>query len=100
MYRVFISLALVFYSSVAWAADPPSWTPRQMLEVKRVGGVYPSPPIAIGNLIAYRVAYTVREAVMDDSRSEFVTQIYVCDSTGLNHFQLTRGAHSSDGPQW
>ncbi len=100
MNRVLITLALFLIASGVWAEEPSQWTPNQMLKIKRVGGVYPSPPMLEGRDIGYRVAYTVREAVMEDNRSEFVTQIYLCDSNGLNHFQLTRGAHSSDLPEW
>jgi prolyl oligopeptidase len=78
------------------AAEPAAlsgWTPAAILQVKRIGGVYPSPD-------GKRVAYTVREAVMDDTRSEYVSQIHLVDADGGNHVQLTRGTHSSDNPQW
>jgi Tol biopolymer transport system component len=64
-----------------------------MMKVKRIGGVYPSPD-------GKRVAYTVREAVMDQSRSEYITQIHLADADGGNPVQLTRGSGSSDHPQW
>src|SRR5262249_5830116 len=47
-----------------------------------------------------RVAYTVREAVMDDLRSEVVTQIHLADFDGGNALQLTRDKQSSESPQW
>jgi prolyl oligopeptidase len=85
---------VLFLPIIAPAADEPNgWTPQQMLQVKRVGGVYPSPD-------GKRVAYTVREAVMEDLRSEVVTQIHLADWDGGNAVQLTRDKQSSDSPQW
>jgi prolyl oligopeptidase len=102
MIRFVVASALALTSLVVSIAAPPPWTPQQMMQVKRVGGVYPSPPIpsSDGRHITYRIAYTLRESVMDDTRSEVVTQIHLCDVDGGNHLQLTRGAHSSDDPEW
>src|SRR5205814_2044493 len=94
MLRLRALLLTLFLPAFAIAAEPPrQWTPLQMMQVKRLGGSYPSPD-------GKRVAFTVREAVMDELRSEFVTQIHLVDADGGNPLQLTRGQHSSDNPQW
>ena len=72
----------------AWA-----WTPEETLQLKRVGQVVPSPD-------GQRVAYTVRQAVMEDNRSEYLTQIYVAKSDGTERRQMTRGSVSADQPRW
>ncbi len=91
----FALLGVLLFSAPVIAAEPADseWTPAMMMKVKRIGGVYPSPD-------GKRVAYTVREAVMDESRSEYVTQIHLADADGGNPVQLTRGSGSSDHPQW
>src|SRR5687768_8298397 len=93
MNRRLCALALLAFALPAAAADAPGWTPTEMLRVKRFGGVYPSPD-------GKRVAFTVREAVLEDLRSEFVTQIHLADADGGNPVQLTRGANNSEHPQW
>ena len=90
-------LALIFVLIVTFAnaaaAPAPRWTPSSMMQVRRIAGVYPSPD-------GKRVAYTVREAVMEDNRSEYVTQIFLADADGGNPVQFTRSSSSSDHPQW
>lgn len=70
-----------------------AWTPEESLRLKRVGMVIPSPD-------GQHVAFTVREAVMDANRSEFVTQIFVANRDGTHRRQMTRGAVSADQPRW
>src|SRR6516164_81997 len=96
MRRLSPAFVLVLLPTMLCAAEPAAlsgWTPAAILQVKRVGGVYPSPD-------GKRVAYTVREAVMEDLRSEVVTQIHLADWDGGNAVQLTRDKQSSDSPQW
>src|SRR5262245_24383509 len=92
MRRLLVLLTLLLPSFIP-AAEPAGWTPAQMMQLKRIGGVFPSPD-------GKRVAYTVREAAMDELRSEFITQIHLVDADGGNPLQLTRGQNSSDNPQW
>ena len=47
-----------------------------------------------------QVAYAVREAVMDDDKSEYVTHIHLASADGSQATQLTRGEKSCDDPQW
>jgi dipeptidyl aminopeptidase/acylaminoacyl peptidase len=79
-------------------AQPPTkeaggWTPQDMIRVKRIGGVWPSPD-------GSRVAYTVREAILDAGKSEYLTHIYLTNATGSETIPLTRGEKSCDNPRW
>ena len=90
----FALLALLLVSPAAFAAEPVAgWTPSAMMKVKRIGSVMPSPD-------GKRVAYTVREAVTEELRSEYVAQIHLADADGSHPLQLTRGTHTADNPQW
>src|SRR5262249_41818337 len=94
MKRIVVLAVAFFFPLLTTAAEPKvGWTPETLLKLKRIGGVYPSPD-------GKRVAYTVREAVMQDSRSEYVTQIHLVNADGTEHVQLTRGTQSSENPQW
>lgn len=70
-----------------------NWSPEQCLKIKNITGVVPSPD-------GMKVAYTLREAVMTDDRSEYVNQVWMCDKDGANAFQLTKGDKNSSNPQW
>ena len=72
---------------------PAEWTPLRMLQVKRIGSVQVSPD-------GKQVAFTVREAVMDNDKSEYLTHVHLADSDGDHSRQLTRGDKSCDDPQW
>jgi dipeptidyl aminopeptidase/acylaminoacyl peptidase len=73
------------------------WTPDEILKVRRVGSVIPSPD-------ASRVAFTVSEAVMEGEKSEWLTHIHIAPdpSTGPGQvsYQLTRDAKSATSPRW
>lgn len=69
------------------------WTAELTLRVKRVGAVQVSPD-------GQRVAYTVRESVMDEQRSHYLTHIHGSRVDGGDARQWTRGDHSCDDPQW
>ena len=70
-----------------------NWTPEQCLKMKNITAVVPSPD-------GGKVLYTVREAIMTDDRSEYVNQVWVCNSDGSNHIQLTKGDKNSSNPKW
>src|SRR4051812_21546370 len=89
-------LALCSYSFSVLAKEqemPDRWTPERMMQVKRIGAVQVSPD-------GKRVAYTVREAVMDGDKSEYLTHIFLANADGSETRQLTRGEKSCDDPQW
>lgn len=73
--------------------QPAHWTPELMLRVKRIGSVQVAPD---GN----QVVFTVREANIDDGKSEYLTHIHHYDSRTARYRQFTTGDKSCDDPQW
>ena len=61
------------------------------MTVDTVGEVVPSPD-------GRWVAYTVTRAVMEEEKSEMITQIYLSRYDGSRGFQLTTGEKSADSP--
>ena len=86
-------IAFILISTSLLAQTKLNWTPEQCLKMKNVSSVLASPD-------GSKVLYTVREAVMTDDRSEYVNQVWICNSDGNNHIQLTRGDKNSSNPQW
>jgi dipeptidyl aminopeptidase/acylaminoacyl peptidase len=80
-------------SGVALGNAVEGWSAELTLGVKRVGAVQVSPD-------GSSVAYTVRETVMDEQRSHYLTQIHSARIDGSDTRQLTRGDQSCDDPQW
>lgn len=74
-------------------AEPVKWTPELMMKLKQFGSVQVSPD-------GKRVAFSVRQAVMDSTTSEYLTQIYLTNADGSGLIPLTSGEKSSDSPQW
>ncbi len=81
---------LIFLSQVSAAQN---WSPEQCLKIKNISASVPSPD-------GSRVLYTIRQAVMADDRSEYVNQVYLCNSDGSNNIQLTKGDKNSANPTW
>lgn len=69
------------------------WEPDLMIRIPRVGGVQVSPD-------GTRAACTVRRAVLEGDKSQYLTQIHLVDCATLARRQLTRGDTSCDEPQW
>jgi dipeptidyl aminopeptidase/acylaminoacyl peptidase len=87
-------VALLAQGVHAGDVEPPrSWTPSLMMQVKRVGSVQVSPD-------GKRVAFTVRQAVMDGDQSEYRTHLHLANVDGSQGRQLTQGDKSCDDPQW
>ncbi len=87
---------LMLWASAVTAGDadrPPAWSPTLMMQVKRIGSVVVSPD-------GRRVAFTVRQAVMDGDVSEYRTHIHLVCSDASETRQLTHGDKSCDDPQW
>ena len=84
---------LVFFSFTGQAQNSTNWTPEQCLKLKNITAVRVSPD-------GSKVLYTVREAVMTDDRSEYVNQVWLCNTDGTNTIQLTKGDKNSSNPQW
>jgi dipeptidyl aminopeptidase/acylaminoacyl peptidase len=87
--QLFISVILITNTS----GQLKHWTPELCLEIKNITAVRPSPD-------GKKVLYTVREAVMKGERSEYVNQVFVCNTDGSQHIQLTRGEKNSSNPKW
>lgn len=89
----FVAAALCLWLSPALAQDSPSWTPRLSVSVRTIGPVVPSP----GGEWA---AYTVTEAVIEEEKSERLTQIHLARADGARRVQLTRGEKSAADPSF
>src|SRR4026208_2091137 len=86
-------IVFVFISAIIFAQTKTNWSPEQCLKLKNITAVVPSPD-------GSKVLYTVREAIMTDDRSEYVNQVFLCNSDGSNTIQLTRGDKNSSNPKW
>ena len=69
------------------------WTPAMMMQVKRIGVVQISPD-------GKQAAFTVRQAVVEEGKSEYLTHIWLADIDEAKSWQLTQGEKSCDEPQW
>jgi dipeptidyl aminopeptidase/acylaminoacyl peptidase len=69
------------------------WSPDQALKMKNISGAAISPD-------GKKIVYAVREAVMTDDRSEYVSQLFLCNSDGTNQIQLTKGDKNNTSPNW
>ena len=82
---------------VAWlsAAAPAAreWSPERMMQLAQVGDVQVSPD-------GKRVVFTVRRAVMEGNKSEYLTHIHIASADGSDSVQLTQGDQSCDQPRW
>ena len=86
-------LLAVFFLLPVFIIAQKNWSPEQCLKIKNITAVQVSPD---GN----KVLYAVREAVMTDDRSEYINQVWLCNSNGTNAVQLTKGDKNSANPKW
>ena len=70
-----------------------NWTPEAMVNLPVVGSPVISPD-------GSTVAYTVRETLMEDEESSFLTHIWVATTDGSMNRQFTRGDDSASNPQF
>jgi dipeptidyl aminopeptidase/acylaminoacyl peptidase len=84
---------VVAHSMVAQQYNIKYWAPEQALKMKNISGASVSDD-------GKRVVYAVREAIMTEDRSEYVSQLFVCNSDGTNHMQLTKGDKNNTSPSW
>ena len=76
------------------AADPPDkWTPLEMLKYRPVSDVQVSPD-------GKRVAFVVRETIMESDKSEYRTQIWLGSTDGKESRQVTFADQASGRPRW
>lgn len=84
-------LALVLLSLAAVAA--PTWTPATMMKVKTVAAVAASPD-------GRHAVWTETTAVIENEKSEPLTQLWLARADGSERFQLTAGEKSATLPRW
>ncbi len=98
----FFIVVLLIYCNATFSQTTKNWSPEQTMKMKNIGAVVPSPD-------ASKVLYTVREAVMTDDKSEYVSQVFLCNADarpddlvgwGSNSIQLTKGEKNSSSPAW
>ena len=75
----------------AAASAEDRWTPALSMRYLGVSGVAISPD-------GSRVAYVVREPLMEGEKSEYLSHIWVAASDGSRNAQFTRGESSASGP--
>jgi len=73
--------------------DTTRWTPELSVQYDQITETEISPD-------GEYVAYVVREAVMDDTTSEFRQHIHVVAVNGSMDAQYTRGKHNNFHPRW
>ncbi len=89
----FFLAIFILISTTLFAQTKTNWSPEQSMKMKNIGNVVPSPD-------ASKVLYTVREAVMTDEKSEYVSQVFLCNADGTNSIQLTKGEKNSSSQDW
>lgn len=84
-------LLALMHLSLSWGQAISSWTPQDAMTVDTIGEVVPSPD---GSWIAF----TRTQAVMEEEKSEMLTQIHLARRDGSRGFPLTAGEKSADSP--
>jgi dipeptidyl aminopeptidase/acylaminoacyl peptidase len=69
------------------------WTAESIMKYKNITETNSSPD-------GRYVAYVVREALMEDEKSEYNNQIWVSSADGVFDVQYTRGEKSSSSPRF
>ena len=72
------------------SAQEDGWTPELSMQYRAIGGTALSPD-------GSRVAFTVREPLMEGEKSEYLTHIWVVSADGSRNVQFTRGDKSTGG---
>jgi len=95
MRRLAFCATLLAAASFALAAGeaPDRWTPLEMLKYRPVSDVQVSPD-------GKRVAFVVRETVMESDKSEYRTQIWLSTTDGKDSRQVTFAEQASGRPRW
>ncbi|MFN2440024.1 MAG: TolB family protein, partial [Chitinophagaceae bacterium] len=93
MRNTYLLLSFCFFTTTVIAQKKTYWMPEQTIKMKNITSVRPSPD-------GSKVAYTVREAIMTDDRSEYINQIFLSNADGSNTFLLTRNDKNNINPKW
>ena len=88
-----ICLLFVFSGLKAQETNEESWTPELSMKYKSIRGT------AISH-DGSRIAYVVREPVMEGEKSEYLSQIWVVSSDGKMNYQYTHGEKSASNPSF
>ncbi len=94
--KKYLSLLLLmncFIFCLAQKSKIKYWSPEQALKMKNINGFSISPD-------GKKIVYGVREAIMTDDRSEYSTQLFICNIDGTNTLQLTKGDKNNIQPSW
>ncbi len=98
--RVGTIIVAVLHTTVAHAqaplravVDTTRWSPALSMQYRGVSGVDLSPD---GRLLAY----VVRNAVMTDEQSEYLSHVWVAAVDGSFNVQYTQGEHSANAPKF
>jgi len=90
---LFLALCAGPVSGTEPQADSTRWTPALSMRYLAVQGTALSPD-------GSRVAYVVREPLMEGEKSEYRSQIWVVAAAGGEPRQYTRGEHSASSPSF
>lgn len=94
MKRIIFFFLILSISIVSYAQETAMhWTPEFSMQFKSLGSTNLSPD-------GKYVAYTVREAIMEGEKSEYLNQIWVAATDGSMNVQYTKGGKSSNSPQF
>src|SRR5215831_3533780 len=94
--RLLAATVLVGAGAVASAladSGASSWTTTDMLRYRTIPDVRVSPD-------GHRVAFVVRQAVVESEKSEYREQIWLASSDGKSERQVTFADQSSSAPRW
>jgi dipeptidyl aminopeptidase/acylaminoacyl peptidase len=83
----------IFAPFFIFAQNKVNWSPEECMKMKNISSVRVSPD-------GKKVLYAVREAVMTSDRSEYVNQVFLCNTDGSNTIQLTKGDKNNSNPKW
>ncbi len=89
-----IGLTLLGIASSLFAVEEPGkWTPAEMMKYRPVADVQVSPD-------GRRVAFVVRDAIMEPDKSEYRTQIWLGSTDGKESRQATFADQAASRPRW
>lgn len=87
------AIALFLFFSSLLHADAPTWSLEEMLAVRKVDDVRLSPDSTLA-------LFTVKSAVKEKKKSEWVSQIYVANCDGTNERAFTKKEGNAFLPDW
>jgi len=87
------ALFLLPAAGIAAQDDADGWTPELSMRYRAVGGTAISPD-------GSRIAFVVREPLMEGSRSEYRSHVWMTDAEGGRATQWTRGESSAGSPEF